>query len=236
MMIMEKEDIATKLRIAVERAAGKMGVDVEEKGIDRLILYAEELKKWNKAYNLVGRKLGVEGLVDLYIDALSTLCIRGLLEGEKEVIDIGSGAGMPGIPLYLLAGPFPLTMVESQRKKITFIRHICRKLEMEQARVYPGRLEHICREEEHLNAYELGFARAVMDPMRLVKLARPLLCEGGKLVLYVGKTDAERMRKGSLRLQEKGMRLEAMRSTQRIVGKERFLAVMVKKDAVQTAD
>lgn len=227
-MVVEKDDIGAKLRVAVERAAGKMRIDIEEQGLGRLILYAEELKKWNRAYNLVGRKLGVDGLVDLYIDAISPLCIRGLFDGRKEVLDIGSGAGMPGIPIYLLAGPFPLTMVESQRKKITFIRHVCRKLAMEDARVYPGRLEDICREEDHLNAYELGIARAVMDPLRLIKVARPLLCEGGKLILFVSKTDAERIRKGSFHFEEKGVKLEALRSTQRVVGKEHFLAVIIK--------
>ena len=90
---------------------------------------------------------------------------------------------MPGIPLYLVAGP-SAHAVESQRKRITFLKHICRKLELEEARVCGGRFEEMARTEDHLNAYEVGMARAVMDPMRLVRLARPLLCEKGRLVLF----------------------------------------------------
>ena len=94
-----------------------VGVDMREDGLNKIAVYADELQKWNKAYNLVGRNIGLEGIIDLYVDALTPLAIRGIFDAGKEVVDIGSGAGLPGIPLYLLAGPFSLTLVESQRKK-----------------------------------------------------------------------------------------------------------------------
>ena len=225
---MKKDSMTEKIITAIERAAGKMGIEEYERNLDKVTVYIDELRKWNKAYNLVGRKIGEEGLVDLYIDSLTPLSVRGLFEGRKEVLDIGSGAGLPGIPLYLMVGPFPLTLVESQRKKITFLRHVCRVLNLEDVRVYPGRLEEMAREEDYLNAYEIGLARAVMEPLRLSRAIRPLLCEGGKTVVFVGKKDAERIRKSGLDLEEKGMKLEALRSMQRIVGKENYLAVLRK--------
>ncbi|MDD3718242.1 MAG: 16S rRNA (guanine(527)-N(7))-methyltransferase RsmG [Actinomycetota bacterium] len=227
-MAAEKGEFAERLRRAAERAAAKAGIEASEDNLTKMTVYVEELRKWNNAYNLVGRKVGEEGLESLLRDALSPLIIKGLFAEGKEVLDIGSGAGMPGIPLYLVAGPFPLTLVESQRKRITFLKHICRKLELEEARVYGGRLEEMARTEDHLNAYEVGMARAVMDPMRLVRLARPLLCEKGRLVLFLGKKDAENIRKAALGLAEKGFELEVLRSTQRIAGKENYLAVLRK--------
>jgi 16S rRNA (guanine527-N7)-methyltransferase len=228
---MGEEPIRSQMRAACERAARVMGVSFDDAGIDLLIEYAEELRHWNKAYNLVGRNIGSEGIVKLFVDALTPLYIKGLLDGEKEVVDIGSGAGLPGIPLYIAQGPFPLTLVESQRKKVTFIRHICRKFGLKDARTYPGRLESMSREEDSLNAFEVGLARAAMEPLRLLSLARPLLCEGGRLVLFVGKNDGSRIKKASLDLQAKGMIVEAIRSTQRLVGKENFLAVIRKASA-----
>lgn len=217
-----------KIKTAIERAAGKMGIEDYERNLDKVTVYVEELRKWNKAYNLVGRKVGEEGLVDLYVDALTPLSVKGLFEERREVLDVGSGAGLPGIPLYLMVGPFPLTLVESQRKKITFLRHVCRVLDLEDVRLYPGRLEEMARDEDNLSAYDIGLARAVMEPMRLLRKIRPLLCDGGKTVVYVGKNDAERIRKSGLDLEEKGMKLEALRSMQRIVGKENYLAVLRK--------
>ncbi len=228
MMVMEKEDFNARLMDSVGKVASKMGLDVSEEMLEKIATYGDELQKWNKAYNLVGRKTGEEGIIGLYMDALSPLSIRGLFDGRKEVLDLGSGAGMPGIPLYMVAGPFPITLVESQRKKITFLRHVVRKLKLEEVRVYGGRFEEMARVEDQLNAYEVGLARAVMDPLRLIKLARPLLCEGGKMVVFVGKTDAERMRKSAQIMNEKGLYLETMKSTQRIIGRENYLAVIRK--------
>jgi 16S rRNA (guanine527-N7)-methyltransferase len=209
-----------------------MGLLVEEERLDLLQSYAEELRLWNKAYNLVGRKIGTEGLIDLFVDALTPLCVKGLLDGRKEVLDIGSGAGLPGLPLYIVAGPFPLTMVESQRKKITFLRHTARKLGLEEAKTYAGRMEDMSRQEDYLNAYEVGLARAVMDPLRLIRLARPFICEGGRLVVFVGKADGDRIRRASPDLRLKGAELETMRSTRRITGKDNFLAVIRKTEAM----
>jgi len=228
MMVAEKEDFAGKLKEAAEKTADRSGCEISEENLRKLIVYGSELQKWNKAYNLVGRKVGTDGLIDLIRDAMTPLSIRGLFEGRKEVLDIGSGAGLPGIPLYLAAGSFPLTPVESQRKKVTFIRHICRMLELEDVRVYGGRLEEMVREEDQLNAYEVGLARAVMEPARLLRLARPLLCEGGRIVLFVGKADAERIRKGALAWDERGYELQTIKSTQRLAGKDNYLAVLKK--------
>jgi len=225
---MEKNNLAAQLRDAMERATRKMGLILDETRLEQMAQYAEELRRWNKAYNLIGRRIGAECLASLYVDAISPLCIKGLLDKGKEVLDVGSGAGLPGIPLYIAAGPFSLTLVESQRKKIAFLRHICRLLSLEEIKIYPGRFEEMTREEDHFNAYEVGLARAVMDPLRLIRLARPLICEGGHLVVFVGKNDGERIRKASLDLNERGLKVEAIRSTQRIVGKEYFLAVIRK--------
>jgi 16S rRNA (guanine527-N7)-methyltransferase len=222
----EKGELAARLEEAISRAAKRMGVEIEERNQLKLNEYAHELQRWNKAYNLVGRRIGIEGLVSLFVDAISPLCIKGLLEEDKEVLDIGSGAGLPGIALYLAAGPFPLTLVESQRKKVTFLRHIRRKLGLADVDIYPGRLEEMVKEEDRLSAYDLGLARAVMDPFRLVRIASPLVSGGGRLVVFVGKRDAEKIKRNKFNLEEKGLKLEAIRSTQRIVGKENFLAVI----------
>ena len=224
----EREAFKDKLWAAMQRTAAKMGIEADENCLQSISLYADELRKWNKAYNLVGRKLSEEGLIELYKDAISALSVRGLFDGRKEVLDIGSGAGLPGIPLYLAAGPFPLTLLESQRKKITFLRHICRKLELREVRVHAGRLEDMAKEEDQLTAYDVGLARAVMEPLRLARMAVPLLCDGGNLVLYVGKSEADKIRRSSLTLGGRGLELQKIKSTQRIVGRENYLAVMRK--------
>lgn len=226
---MEKERIAEMLSDAVERAARKIGIRPDDAAIDCLGAYAEELVRWNRAYNLVGRKIGEGGIVSLIIDSITPLSFKGLLTDQKEVLDIGSGAGLPGIPLYLLAGPFSLRLVESQRKRITFLRHIRRCLDLKQVTIYAGRFEDMARAEDNLNEFDLAFARAVSNPFKILKQAKPLMSQGGRIVLFVGKNDAESLRKASIDLEKTGgLRIEGIKSTERIVGKEHFLAVAAK--------
>ena len=227
---MEKEAITGKLDLAVRRAASKMGEIPEETGIERLQLYAEELSRWNRAYNLIGRRIGEEGMISLITDSLTPLLIKGLITEQKEILDIGSGAGLPGIPIYLFSGPFPLTLVESQRKKITFLRHTRRHLDLKQVRIYPGRFEEMAHIEDNFSKFDLVLARAVTDPMRILRQAKPVMSQGGRMVLFVGKNDAERLRKASIDLEKSaGLKIEGIRSTESIVGKEHYLVVVAKR-------
>jgi 16S rRNA (guanine527-N7)-methyltransferase len=226
----ERDRITGALAHSLDRAAKRMGLSFGEEQKEKAALYLKELLRWNRAYNLVGRRLGPEELAGLFVDAITPLGIKGLLGGSQEVLDIGAGAGMPGIPLYIMGGPFPLTLMEAQRKKVTFLRHICKTLALEEAQVYAGRLEEARRVEDMQNAFDLVLARAVMEPLRLCRMARPLLAEGGTALLYLGKKDMETVRKKSAAPGIEGWRMEAVRSTQRIVQKDLYLVLLRKSD------
>ena len=225
---MLNSEIGALLTDALQKAASRMGLSHTEEMEAALGHYLEELARWNKAYNLVGRGIGTKGMVELCIDSITPLCIKGLFSEEKEVLDIGSGAGMPGIPLYIIGGPFPLTLVEPQRKRISFLRHIRRKLGLERIRLYPGRIEDMCREEDHLNTYEIALARATMEPLRLARMAQPLLCDGGQLVIFVGERGDEEMRKSGAAFEAKGLKVQATRSTKRFTARDNHLVQLVK--------
>ncbi len=222
------DGVTEALASSLDGAARRMGLIIDEERRERAALYMKELVRWNKAYNLVGRKLGPEELAGLFVDAITPLAVKGLIEERKEVLDVGTGAGMPGIPLYIIGGPFPLTLVEAQRKKVTFLRHVRKMLSLEKTTIYPGRLENAVREEDMQNGFDLVLARAAMDPFRLFRLAKPLLADGGTALLYLGKREAEMVRKKAAQQGIAGWRLEAVRSTQRIVHKD-FYLVMLKK-------
>jgi 16S rRNA (guanine527-N7)-methyltransferase len=213
---------------SIRKVGNRLGIEISPEMLDLSVTYIEELLRWNKAFNLVGRRLDLEGVLLLFLDSLTPLMMKGVFSEGVEVLDIGSGAGMPGIPLYLIGGPFPLTMAEAQRKRVTFLRHICRKLGLSRAYVYPGRIEEMRKHEDYMSFFDVGLARAVMDPMKLLGIAGPLISEGGKLVLFVGSSDGERLRRGASGLEKRGWRMESLRSTQRYVGRDNYLAILKK--------
>ncbi len=167
------------LREKLERAGRILDFEVEEAAGEMMNTYLEELYRWNRAYNLVGRKTTWEGLVDHVVDSLTPLLYAKLFEEETEMLDLGAGAGLPGIPLYIIKGPLDMSLVEPVRKKNSFLRHVRRKLCLESLKVVTMRSEEMARSDEYLNEYERVFMRAVADPVRAIKLARPLLSSGG---------------------------------------------------------
>lgn len=229
------EGIKEKVGETLQKLGPKLSREFSSEIIEAAAFYLEELMRWNRAYNLVGRKLTPEDLLVLFADSLTPLVFKELFGQEKDYLDIGSGAGMPGIPLYILAGPFNITLVESQRKKVTFLRHIIKKLSLSGVKVYAGRLESMAKKEDFINNYDVGLSRAAMEPGRLWRLARPLLAEGGRLVLFVGKSDADKIKKEVATVEKSGWQLEALRSTQRLVGRDNYLAVLRKSASLANA-
>jgi 16S rRNA (guanine527-N7)-methyltransferase len=213
------------LRQRLERAARSLGKELRADATPRLLAYLEELNRWNKAYNLVGRRSTWEELVEHAIDSLAILMVVGELEGRRSV-DVGTGAGLPGIPLYLAAGPFELALVESTRKKIAFLQHSKRMLEMERIEVVGARAEEAGKEIGRKGSYDLVMMRAVADSGKAMALARLFLREGGSLVLLVGKKAADELSRRQTALERAGYRLEKSRSAQRLTGRDTAVVVL----------
>jgi 16S rRNA (guanine527-N7)-methyltransferase len=218
------------LREKMERASRALEFELEEEACEKLNTYLEELYRWNRAYNLVGRKTTWEGLIEHAVDSLTPLLYPKLFEEEVEMLDLGTGAGLPGVPLYIVKGPLDMTLLEPVRKKNSFLRHIKRKLSLESLKVLSMRSEEMCRSEEYLNAYERIFMRAVADHALAARLARPLLSSGGMLVLFLGKDSAEALNRKGKDPGRLGLRVDNIRSTKKVTGRDTYIAILRKAE------
>jgi 16S rRNA (guanine527-N7)-methyltransferase len=121
----------------------------------------------------------------------------GMVPGEGEngsvrAIDIGTGAGFPGLPVAIACPEWQVTLLDSTRKKITFLQGLINQLGMENARAIVGRVEEIGRSPEHRERYDFAFARAIGPTMVCAEYALPLVKVGGLVILYRGHwTDEE---------------------------------------------
>lgn len=218
------------LQEKLEKAARVLEFELSEAAAEKLNVYLEELHRWNRAYNLVGRKTTWEGLVEHAIDSLTPLFYGKLFEEEGEMLDLGTGAGLPGIPLYIVKGPLDMTLVEPTQKKNSFLRHIKRKLSLEGLKIVPMRSEDMAHSDEYLNGYERIFMRAVAEPPKAVKLAKPLLSTGGRLTLFLGREQGEALSRQGKDAGRLGLRLENLRSTKKVTGRDTYLAILRKSE------
>ncbi len=229
-MSMEEPERKDALRESLERACRIIQCDLDQVKLERSRRFLEELALWNKAYNLVGKKMQGEGLIGHFLDSLTPLLYEKVFGKDMEMLDLGSGAGLPGVPLYIFKGPMRLTLVEPVRKKQSFLRHIRRTLDLEGLEILGMRSEDMAREDRFLDGYERIFMRAVAEPARAVRLALPLLSSTGLLVLFLGKEWGEAVSRGGGNRARLGMKVENIRSTKKITGKDSYIALLRKQE------
>ena len=139
--------------------------------MDKLFnLYLTELLEWNKKFNLTAVTDPEEIRVRHFEDSLSVLQAIDLV--EEKVVDIGAGAGFPGIPLKIVRPRIKLTLIEATRKKVEFLKHLITVLALTEVEVVWGRAEEL---KEYHGKYEVAVSRAVAKLPLLVKYGLPFL-------------------------------------------------------------
>ncbi|OGB89500.1 16S rRNA (guanine(527)-N(7))-methyltransferase RsmG [candidate division WOR-1 bacterium RIFCSPHIGHO2_01_FULL_53_15] len=155
--------------------------------MDKLFnLYLQELIEWNKKFNLTAVTDPAEIRVRHFEDSLSVLEAIDL--SDQRVVDIGPGAGFPGLPLKIVRPGIKLTLVEATRKKIEFLRHLVEVLNLADVEIIWGRAEEVQKDKRYAGQFDVALARAVAKLPILVKYALPFLKPGG---LFVAQKQAE---------------------------------------------
>lgn len=147
-------------------------------------LYRDELSRWSARLNLTALRTAEEIVRAGFLDSLA--CLPLLPPGMLRVVDVGSGAGFPALPLKLVRPELSVMLVEASRKKVTFLLHLVRSLGLTGIRVVRARAEAIARDPREGGAYDLGLARAVAAPPAAGGLVRPLLRPGGLFLVQLG--------------------------------------------------
>jgi 16S rRNA (guanine527-N7)-methyltransferase len=166
------------------RGADALGLRLGPDQIAAFRLYREELARWSARLNLTALRTAEEVVRAGFLDSLA--CLPLVPPGALRVVDVGSGAGFPALPLKLLRPDLSLTLVEASRKKATFLQHMARRLGLAGIRVIQARAEVVARDPREAGAYDLGLARAVASPPVAGGLVRPLLRPGGLFLVQLG--------------------------------------------------
>jgi 16S rRNA (guanine527-N7)-methyltransferase len=144
--------------------------------------YAELLLLWNRTHNLTGLKTGASIGKGLFLDSL---LFRSVMPQRPalRVVDIGAGAGIPGIPLRIVDPSLVLTLVESKRKPVSFLRALLREIELLDVVVHHGRAEDVATQYPDLvGEFDVALSRAVGKLGELVPVAMNYLRPGGVLI------------------------------------------------------
>jgi len=146
----------------------------------RFDIYLTELVEWNKKFNLTAITDPAAIRQKHFADSLLLLQARQLT--SESVVDVGAGAGFPGLPLKLACPDIKLTLLEATKKKVEFLNHLIKVLGLTDTEAVWGRAEEFAL--QHREEFDLAVARAVADLRVLAELCLPLVKVGGRLVAY----------------------------------------------------
>ncbi len=186
---MDKNKIIDLLR----QTSREVGVSLTDSQLELFWLYLQELLEWNKTFNLTGIRDPVDIVIKNFVDSLTPL---PHLEHSSRLLDIGSGAGFPGIPLKIAAPQLQIHIVDARRKKTSFLKYLIRTLELQGVTALHGRAEELEQPEQ---PFQIIISRAFRRLEPLIGLVSPLMEPGNMLVAMLGPT-SEAEQKGFNRL------------------------------------
>jgi 16S rRNA (guanine527-N7)-methyltransferase len=158
-----------------------IGVQYDSKHIGLFLDYMTELRRWNRAYNLTGLRTDSEIIEKHFLDSLFYL--NALPSGDCSIVDAGSGAGFPGLPIGIIRPECVVTLIEPSRKKASFLRNVIRKLSLENVDVKQCRLG---KEAPSGKLYDVIVTRATFSIAGFAATACGMLKPGGRLVISKG--------------------------------------------------
>ncbi len=158
----------------------RLGLSPDQK--TTLLRYLDLILEWRQHLNLTGIQTA-ERMVDvLLLESLDFLQCE-LFSGATRVLDLGTGAGIPGIPLAISAPDVQMTLLDRSEKKIAFVRRVVNRLTLVNCQPYCGTAEAFKGTLEPAQRFDIVVSRGVGRVLHLLRLAAPLLCPGGKLLL-----------------------------------------------------
>lgn len=169
-------------------ACRSLKIDIDDKQAEQFLLYKDLLKEWNEKINLTAITEDREIILKHFADCLTILTKRDL--SGKAVIDVGTGAGFPGLPLKIAQSGIKLTLLDSLNKRINFLNEVCNKLSLEGVECVHSRAEDGGVNPLYREKFDVCVSRAVANLAVLCEYCLPFVKVGGEFIALKG-PDAE---------------------------------------------
>lgn len=223
---------ATQSQAILEEGLGAMAITLDSQAQARLVTYCAELLRWSAKINLVAKAPLREIWETHFLDSLSLLRVLPPLDSAQQpLLDIGTGAGFPGLALKAARPELPVILVEPRQKRVSFLRHVIRTLGLKEIEVLCGRLEKTSAEVDgQILAAPIVTSRAFTNLGEFLLHAEAVNPPGGQVICMKGPRAAEEIEAWRAEQPESPYRLqEIIALTLPFSGKVRNLVIFTKK-------
>ncbi|MFN0116806.1 MAG: 16S rRNA (guanine(527)-N(7))-methyltransferase RsmG [Elusimicrobiota bacterium] len=196
----------------LKRSLARWEVAMPADGLEYFQIYINELAHWNDKVNLTALKEPQHIALGHFADSLAPMVLDEVFKNKSaRAIDIGTGAGFPGIPLKIINPGWHLSLIESVGKKCEFLKSLVGSMELNHVDVYYKRSEEMGHDKDHREKYDFAFARALSNLSTLIEYGLPFLRVGGLLIAHRGRTAADEVTRVNVALEELGAEIGEVR-------------------------
>ena len=172
-----------KHQTLLREGAAQFSLTLSEETVTQFATFIEEIQRWSKIADLLSQT-DPETLIRKHI--LDSLALLPWIPVGSRVLDLGSGAGFPGLPLAIAGPEFSVTLIEARRKRANFLKESIRKLGLRNVNAYEGRAEDLSQEKDLQAAFDIVATRATWNISLFLTLARPFLRPHGFVMAMKG--------------------------------------------------
>ncbi len=165
--------------------ADMLGISLDESKADKLTRYAELLAEWNEKINLTAITAPDEIVTKHFLDSLSIFKTGVVMPGDT-VIDVGTGAGFPGLVMKIAVPSLKITLLDSLEKRLDFLRCVCDELNLSDVIFVHARAEDAGKDKNYREKYDIATARAVANMSTLAEYLLPFVKIGGRCIALKG--------------------------------------------------
>ena len=185
--------------------AVEIDFSISQEEISRFDIYLRELKAWNEKFNLTAIKEDREIVIKHFLDSLTPL---RLIKPGSILLDIGSGAGFPGIPLKIVEPSLNITLIDSVNKKVTFMKHIIEELGLSGIEAIHTRAEDLAKTRK--GGFDVVISRALAGLPDFIKIGEPFLKPEGILIAMKGSRADEEVKEAAKIIEKRRMRVRGI--------------------------
>lgn len=183
----------------------KIQVNVNDVVLNKFFVYMTNILEWNEKINLTAITDEDDIILKHFVDSLTIL---EYIPEKSNVIDVGTGAGFPGIPLKIVREDINMTLMDSLNKRITFLNEIINKLELKKINAIHSRAEELAKMQEHREKYDIAVSRAVANLSTLSEYMIPFVKVGGRCICMKGSNIEEELKLAKNAIKELGGEIE----------------------------
>ena len=170
--------------LSLGKNARQLGIELGDTQLAQFDVYKNELLQWNAKTNLISENSSQDIITRHFLDSLTAM--QFIQKPNASIIDVGCGAGFPGIPLKIALPSLEIYLLETNRKKVSFLKHIIRLLNLSDAVVLHDRVENIIKTDLWKEKFDILISRAAFKLSELLPQGEYFLAPGGELIALKG--------------------------------------------------